>query len=46
MELVDFLGDTVGHVNLVLVTDLRISHKRWGSTSNPVLNDTTLRPTY
>ena len=36
IELVAFLADTVGPVNLVM--DLHITHERWGSSSNPVLN--------
>ena len=36
IELPAYLANTVGPVSLVL--DLRITHDRWGSNSNPSLN--------
>ena len=36
IEIVSYLIDTTGTVPLTL--DLRITHERWDSTSNPLLN--------
>ena len=38
IELAGYLANTVGPVPLVL--DLRISHDRWGSSSDPSINGT------
>ena len=36
LELAAFLADAAGPINLAI--DLRIAHKRWGCSSNPMLH--------